>query len=75
MAKVEAVVSTLGTSTAEAVRGSIKQTPMAGRLLDVEINTETRHAVAYGSGAAQINETLILRLRMWRGPLAIATLW
>ena len=32
VAKVEAVVSTLGTSTAEAVRGSIKQTPMAGRL-------------------------------------------
>ena len=47
IAKVQAVESTLGTSTAEAVKGSIKQTPMAGSLLDVEINTETRHAVAY----------------------------
>ena len=47
VAKVQGVVATLGSSTAEAVRGSIKQTPMASRLLDVEINTETRHAVAY----------------------------
>ena len=47
VAKVQAVESTLGSTTADAVRGSIKQTPMSTRLLDVEINTDTRHAVAY----------------------------
>jgi hypothetical protein len=47
VAKVKVVESTLGSSTAQAVRSSIGQTPMASRLLDVEINTETRHVVAY----------------------------
>ena len=47
IAKVQAVESTLGSSTAAAVKGSINQTPMASRLLDVEVNTDTRHAVAY----------------------------
>ena len=47
VAKVKAVESTLGSSTAAAVRDSLGQTPMVGRLLEVEINTETRHVVAY----------------------------
>lgn len=45
--KVKVAQPSLNQDTVAAIRASLEQTPLAARVLDVELNTDTRHAVAY----------------------------
>ena len=45
--KVSGAVAGLAPSTTSAIREALIKTPLSKRVLDVELNTDTRHAVAY----------------------------
>ena len=47
VAKVNQAATVLGPNTSSAIQEALTKTPLSKRVLKVEVNTDTRHAVAY----------------------------